>query len=139
MDIVIFRQAKKKINAKFKVTNTKVDVAKTKINPISYRFNIMELKPDNDSHNQLIEELNKINFNWENVVHTANGIDKYWQAKFDLLVKYKNDFDSVSVPQSNKEIGRWVNDQRVNFKRNKLSPQKIKMLDDIGFIWVAKK
>mgnify|MGYP003456423745 FL=1 len=86
-----------------------------------------------------IEELNKINFNWENVVHTANGIDKYWQAKFDLLVKYKNDFDSVSVPQSNKEIGRWVNDQRVNFKRNKLSPQKIKMLDDIGFIWVAKK
>jgi hypothetical protein len=50
-----------KINAKFKVADTMVDVAQTKIKPISYRFNIMELKPDNDSHNQLIEELNKTN------------------------------------------------------------------------------
>ena len=86
-----------------------------------------------------IEELNKINFNWENVLPTSNGIDKHWQVKFDLLVKYKEQFNSVSVPQSNKEIGRWVNDQRVNFQRDKLSPQKIKMLNEIGFIWVAKK
>jgi hypothetical protein len=85
------------------------------------------------------EKLNKINFDWENKVKNIGGINKYWQEKFDLLVKFKNQFNSVSVPQSNKEIGRWVNDQRVNFKRGKLSEQKIAMLSEIGFIWVAKK
>lgn len=50
-----------KINSKFKVTETKIDVAQTKIRPTYYRFKIIELKPDINSHKLLIEELNNVN------------------------------------------------------------------------------
>lgn len=86
-----------------------------------------------------IELLEKLNFSWSLENKGFPQDDKAWGIKYNLLVQFKNQFLTTVVPQSNKEIGRWVNDQRVKFKRGKLSQSKIDKLNDIGFVWVAKK
>jgi len=86
-----------------------------------------------------IELLNKLNFSWsiENKGFPPN--DEAWNKKYNLLEKYKSQFQTTVVPQSNKELGRWVNDQRLKFKRGKLSQSKIDKLNKIGFVWVVRK
>ena len=86
-----------------------------------------------------IELLEKLNFSWSLENKGFPQDDKAWDIKYNLLLQFKNQFLTTVVPQSNKEIGRWVNDQRVKFKRGKLSQSKIDKLNKIGFVWVAKK
>ncbi len=64
--------------------------------------------------------------------------DTIWLEKYKKLLEFQKIHNSTIVPQLNNEIGRWVNDQRVNFKREKLSEFRIGKLNEIGFVWDVK-
>lgn len=88
-----------------------------------------------------IDLLNKINFVWDTQMFNKNikQNDNIWLKKYAKLLEFQKINNSTIVPQLNNEIGRWVNDQRVNFKRNKLSEFRIGKLNEIGFVWDVKK
>jgi hypothetical protein len=61
-----------------------------------------------------------------------------WESMFDSLVEFKKIYGHCNVPQhwkENKRLGKWVNTQRTAYKRGKLSPEKQKQLNGIGFVW----
>ena len=55
---------------------------------------------------------------------------------YDTLEKYKEEHGDCLVPQrylDDPKLGRWVNKQREN--KDKLLPERRKLLDEIGFTW----
>ena len=58
-----------------------------------------------------------------------------WTARYHELVAYKAEHGDCNVPRSyaNQTLGRWVNTQRKAFKNGKLSDERVRKLDDIGF------
>ena len=84
--------------------------------------------------------LEELKFDWNPDLSKPNDIA--WMIQFDKLVLYKDKFGNTNVSQTNKEyksLGKWVNDQRHQFKKGKMSDFRINKLREIGFIWVAKK
>ena len=60
----------------------------------------------------------------------------HWEVRFQQLVDYKRVYGNCHVPQrfkENKQLGKWVSTQREN--KEKMSEEKRKMLDSIGFVW----
>lgn len=88
-----------------------------------------------------IELLDKIGFVWDTEMFNKNLTQNntIWLEKYAKLLEFQKIHNSTIVPQLKNEIGRWVNDQRVNFKRNKLSEFRTDKLNDIGFVWDVKK
>jgi len=58
---------------------------------------------------------------------------KEWEEKFHLLVEFKKKHKSLKVPNSNKELQNWVDDQRG--MREELSSHQQQCLDLLGFNW----
>ena len=94
-----------------------------------------------------INRLNKIEFPWvapkENfkLPPLSQFDDKKWMKKYSLLQKFKKKYGHCNVKQSSNEfkgLGRWVNDQRLNFNKDNMPENRKKLLDEIGFIWDAK-
>lgn len=87
--------------------------------------------------------LEDVRFNWSPNPNGGNGKpqDDVWLKNYQKLIDYKNKFSTTSVSQSNKEyksLGKWVNDQRHNMKKKKLSQFRIDKLNEIDFIWDAR-
>lgn len=70
--------------------------------------------------------------------------DQKWEDMYKELVKYKEEHNSMLVPQCykpNRKLGRWVHYQRVEYwtyqqtKNAKINPYRITKLNDVGFIW----
>eukprot|EP00957_Ditylum_brightwellii_P210886 15365520-Ditylum_brightwellii.AAC.1 len=77
------------------------------------------------------EQLNSIGFVWDKRDHA-------WNEKFDQLCAFKAQNGHCNVSQSdaeNKILGQWVSTQRVFYKKNAMSPDRIKQMNSIGFIW----
>ena len=73
-------------------------------------------------------QLEGVGFNW--------GIkDKPWEESFDELVVYKEKNGNCNMPRSQGALGRWVNKQRRNCKKGKLSQERITQLEGVGFVW----
>jgi superfamily II DNA or RNA helicase len=72
---------------------------------------------------------------------TAVCIDKLgstWDMRYGELIKYKEQFGQCDVPTNcteNQQLGNWVAKQRTDNKYKKLNDDRIKRLDDIGFVW----
>jgi Helicase associated domain len=80
--------------------------------------------------------LTNLQFEWNPDLKKENNTQ--WLTNYQKLIDYKNKFGTIKVSQTDKTyraLGRWVNDQRVGFKRNKLSDFKIEKLNKIEFIW----
>ena len=63
-----------------------------------------------------------------------------WRENFLALRAYKERFGDCSVPQNWKEnlvLARWVSEQRMQRKRAKLSVERTRLLDQIGFEWTG--
>ena len=63
-----------------------------------------------------------------------------WELRIGLLEAYKEDFGHCQVTNTYKTasgfaLGSWVSNQRAI--RDKLTPERIQRLDDLGFIWDA--
>ena len=81
------------------------------------------------------KRLDEIGFSWRLVEREA------WQRMLERLVEFKKDHGHCNVPQKggqNKRLGKWVNTQRTHFKRGKLIPDRVRQLDEVGFVWNTK-
>ena len=58
-----------------------------------------------------------------------------WETQFNELVQYKAKHGDCNVPRKQGQFGRWVDKQRFNYKKGKLSQDRINRLNGIGFDW----
>jgi hypothetical protein len=79
-----------------------------------------------------ISRLNSIGFVWD-------PIAVRWNSDFLVLKKFLSREGHLRVPQKHSEggvkIGAWVDRQRQENKKGKLSQERKKLLDSVGFIW----
>ena len=62
-----------------------------------------------------------------------------WDERFKELEQYKQQNGNCDVPQKHPKLGKWVNTNRTKYKNRKLSEERIKLLNGIGFEWVRHK
>ena len=64
---------------------------------------------------------------------------KQWQDSFTLLVQYKKKVGNCNVPRDHKEdeknLGSWLNKQRLDKKKGRLDAKRESGLDEIGVVW----
>ena len=79
-----------------------------------------------------IKKLESMGFVWEidNALRT-----KRWDEMFAELKKYKKKYKHCNVARRDGSLGAWVSTQRTTYKQNKLSQEKIDLLESIGFVW----
>ena len=94
--------------------------------------------PDGDgfTYNFLTEEriqlLNDVGFCWD--VQEEN-----WIEHFEKLLRFKEEHGFADVPSRYRHdpaLSRWVQEQRRN--KESLTPERLKRLDELGFVWGNK-
>jgi hypothetical protein len=78
-----------------------------------------------------INRLESIDFTWD-------PLDAQWMGMYQKLVAYKKQYGSIKLPvryTEDPQLGQWTTDQRVVFKKNKLSDKRTVLLNSIGFVW----
>lgn len=83
--------------------------------------------------------LNSIGFNW-GLKRDFGGVkvQDLWLVRYEQLVEYKEQSGHCDVPYhypENRQLGIWVSNQRQKRKLNKLSSDRERMLNEIGFTW----
>jgi len=64
-----------------------------------------------------------------------------WEERYSELLCYKERYGNCDVPQrwpENQGLGIWVSNQRQAKKKGKLSQERIRRLENIGFAWGGK-
>ena len=75
-----------------------------------------------------VQKLDDLGFVW-----------KYtWDERLGELAKYKAEQGNTNVPQSQGSLGNWVITQRTQYKKGKLSKERVQKLDDLGFVWKSR-
>jgi len=82
-----------------------------------------------------IQALERIGFRWE-----VSFLQSQFERGIEESLKCKKIFGDPNVKQSymtedSFNLGTWQNTQRRFYKKGKLSPDRIKRLEDIGFKW----
>jgi len=75
--------------------------------------------------------LNAVGFEW-------NPLDANWHCNYEALKAFQKQNNHCNIPfryQKNKCLVDWVTTQRQDYKNNRLSENKIKLLNAIGFEW----
>jgi len=84
-----------------------------------------------------IESLQGIGFSW------VIGCGRVgWDERFKQLKEYKDTNGNCNVStydENNKELAYWVTTQRRFYKKNKLLPERIKLLNEIEFVWELRQ
>ena len=60
--------------------------------------------------------------------------DNYRQAQ-----AYYEEHGNLSITRTSGSLGQWINDQRTNYKKQKLSEERVDALNAIGMIWEPRK
>lgn len=93
---------------------------------------------ENELEDVHIEALKSIGFNF--TIKTRSDI--CWDANYEKLLAFKEANGHCRVPQSVKPLGRWVDNMR-SAKRgtrpSRLNPDRIRRLNEIGFVWDARR
>jgi hypothetical protein len=80
------------------------------------------------------QRLDDIGFVWD-------ALTEAWEEGFSKLLKFKETEGHCRVPTGLKldgfNLGSWVSIQRST--KDSLSPERRQRLDDIGFVWDARK
>ncbi|MDB4472930.1 helicase associated domain-containing protein [bacterium] len=69
-------------------------------------------------------------------------LEGVWEGQFQKLVAYKEKHGDCLVPnkwQEDSKLGNWVGTQRTLKRSGKIGADRIKRLDEIGFVWDATK
>lgn len=76
-----------------------------------------------------LQRLVDVGFVWD-----AN--ESRWEARYGELCACKEKHGDINIPHDRtSELWRWVSTQRIFNKRGKLPADKIRRLDEIGFVW----
>jgi superfamily II DNA or RNA helicase len=89
------------------------------------------LRKSGKLHSERERMLNEIGFDWR-----ADQNKEDWETRFGQLKDYKQRFGDCCVPvkwAENPRLGAWVSQQRHFQKGGKLSPEKERLLNEIGF------
>ncbi len=81
------------------------------------------------------EQLDAMGFEWRGV---RKADAQRWERRFAQLVAYRQQHGHCRVPSRWREdpaFGHWVDNQRVIKRAGKLSPERVRRLDEIGFHW----
>lgn len=79
-----------------------------------------------------VAKLNAIGFLWEHQ-------DASWNDRYSELLEYSKTNGNCDVPATwtdNPALGHWVVRMRQLKKQEKLDPERVKLLEEIGFNWV---
>lgn len=91
-------------------------------------------------------QLNALGFGFD-VFRTRRG-ERTWEESFNLLLQYRHETGSCRVPHHYKadfRLGSWVAVQRKEYKalcdgkKSKMTDEKIRRLESVGFEWVATR
>lgn len=86
-------------------------------------------------HPERYRRLDEIGFNWRADSRKLVTREE-WATRFEQLKAYKKRFGHCRVPREwkeNPQLGGWVTSQRWRLKKGSLSPEKEKLLREIGF------
>ncbi|NOS72040.1 MAG: hypothetical protein HOP33_19195, partial [Verrucomicrobia bacterium] len=64
--------------------------------------------------------------------------EKYFETMFQALLEYKQAQGDCLVPQrwkENRKLAEWVSEQRMAYNRERLAPERVRRLDEVGFEW----
>lgn len=92
-----------------------------------YRHKIGELEQ------RLVDRLNQVEFVWA-------PADTVWCEMLERLKKYKKKHGDCDVPSScpaDPNLANWVANQRHRRKMGTLSTDRVKMLDELDFLWAV--
>jgi len=112
-----------------------------KADPQLVRWVVKQRTNYNTNNSRLTTErkhqLNSIGFVWD-------PYDTLWTEMYERLVVYKNQYKNTRVSQryqADPQLAHWVSAQRTNYNRNRsrLTTNRVKRLNSIGFIWNAEK
>jgi len=82
--------------------------------------------------------LNSVGFVW-NPPSGKQGFDSViWENMYQRLVAYKKEHKDTLVPNKfNKDpkLGTWVNTQRISYKKKRITEERKRLLNSIGFAW----
>jgi hypothetical protein len=81
--------------------------------------------------NDCIRRLDELGFIWD-------MLDAAWEEMFVTLVDYRDRFGDCKVPKrwpENRRLGSWATNQRISKKSGKLSEDRIRRLEELGFVW----
>mmetsp|Transcript_7284 Transcript_7284/g.10307 ORF Transcript_7284/g.10307 Transcript_7284/m.10307 type:complete len:388 (+) Transcript_7284:114-1277(+) len=76
-----------------------------------------------------VRRLNEIGFVWSVYQST-------WNTMLESLKRFKSKHNHCRVPrkyEENPQLGKWVDNQRVNLRKGRLSQERRRQLDSIGF------
>ncbi|OEU10779.1 hypothetical protein FRACYDRAFT_193338, partial [Fragilariopsis cylindrus CCMP1102] len=77
-----------------------------------------------------INHLESIGFVW-------NALDVQWTGMYQKLMAYKKHYRSTKVPRhytKDPQLGQWISDQRVLYKKNKLTDERAELLNSINSV-----
>lgn len=92
-----------------------------------------------------IAKLDAVGFVWQGKTTKIleDGISEVWKKRFDELLQFRERNGNFKVPSAQQgeyaQLGNWVSQQRQLKKRNKLHPERVRLLDEAGFEWVVTK
>jgi len=94
-----------------------------------------------------IDKLTSWGFKWETGFKkpTVKTTPKRWDERFADLCQYKEEHGHANVPQLYPILGHWVHRQRKDYrnrklgKKNSMTDEKIKQLNELGFVWLTRK
>jgi hypothetical protein len=72
-----------------------------------------------------------------------NKFEEQWQENYKLAKQFYEEKGNLLIPvdyiKNNIKLGIWIKNQRKKYKENKLSQEKIDLLNQIGMIWKIDK
>jgi hypothetical protein len=78
-----------------------------------------------------VQRLTALGFEWD-------PLTAAWEEMFAHLVRYKERFGHCNVPAKwpeDQQLRRWIGNQRQFRKTKRLSRQRVRRLDNVGFDW----
>ncbi|OEU22157.1 hypothetical protein FRACYDRAFT_177848 [Fragilariopsis cylindrus CCMP1102] len=113
------------------------------VNTQRTQYNLLLNGKESGLTTERINLLDAIGFAWSSDMMTIK-----WQLMYAELVEYEIVNRDTNVPfdyTRNPQLGRWVNTQRTQYKlwlhkgKSDMTPERINLLDAIGFRWRMKR
>jgi len=89
-----------------------------------------------------VGRLEEIGFTWRFVATDQGDVlmklrywEELWDWRYRELKEYREKHGDCNVPESQGSLGIWVRWQRKQYKKGKLSQERLDLLESIGFVW----
>ena len=80
--------------------------------------------------------LDELGFSWE-----VSGMESKWETQYEALVAYRRTHGDCLVPLTgdHARLARWAETQRRGRRKAALSAERIRRLDELGFVWDVQR